>query len=492
MTTTRDVLLRIKVQMEGARGSKIDYKQFATDQQKVTREVKAATAPLERQATLWERIARSTEKVAKSTKEIGQGAGRLPGGGSNAVGMSVGGGSGGGIGGMGMMGFGPKGMLAAGALATGRQVLNFGANEWGARLHGGPMQKGSMGWLEDLDDLFRGNKYRDAKEDRELADLSHHLKLREAKFQAGHRADLERDELAMGGMSPFATSRERLQMLKQRNNWPVQSWRDQVGGLTRQADTLAARQAGITGEYRRFIGEGKVPGFFSSSTTAGDPTGRLKTKFDSLEEQRKGTLVEQLKVNEQITQSMREQVSVTQAVQNNLKAQEATTKEMVVARRQSLTSFGMLDPFQQRSALGVATALKEGRSITREQQAVGMQVPEIADYMQRQAASRAINDPSYQKILELVGRPQDAQQFAKSKELTAGVKLQPGQTKIDVFVQVDEQVLAESIRRELRDSVREVEVLLKNLATQVAEGERMRMRMVQDRGALFGNSVPGG
>ena len=221
------------------------------------------------------------------------------------------------------------------------------------------------------------------------------------------------------------------------------------------------------------------------------PTGRLKGLFDKFEAERKDKLVQQLKVNEELLQSMREQLSVSQAIQGNLKQQEATVKEIAMGRAKSLTAYGMLDPFQQQAAVQTAVALKEGRALTREQMAIGGQVPEIADYMQRQAASRAINDPGYQKILDLVGRPQDATQFAKSRDLANKVQLQPGQTKIEVFVQVDEQVLAKAIRDELKGFAKEIEVLQKDIARRVAEAEGLRERQSRDRAASLGNHAPG-
>lgn len=268
--TVREIVLKVKTQMEPARDGKIDYKQFATDQKKITQEVKATTTTLEKQASLWERIAKASERTATATKQIG--GSRLPSSGGNSAVPTSAGGSGMG----GMMGLGVKGAVIAAALATGRQVFNFGTNEWGARLHGGPLMKGSMGWYEELDDLFRQNKYRERKEDYEMADFSRSIKLREANFRAGFQGDQERDELAMSGLSVLATPRDKLDLLRKRNNWPIQSWRDQTGALGQAADALSARQGAIAADYRRYIGPGKVPGLMDSTTTAGDPHGTVE------------------------------------------------------------------------------------------------------------------------------------------------------------------------------------------------------------------------
>lgn len=493
MTTTKEVILKIKLDMARTYGGTSGSLKTVTDEAKKAGNAVADIGKKgEKGLGDMSRGLRSlmdgldkVEKKAKKTKDaLDFGGGRPSGGGSSrgiAGTLAFGEGN--------LLGkFGLAGVGVTAAMAAGREAGSMFFNSRGASMYGGPLMKGSSPIYEWFDEKLRGTEYRQRQENWSLEDMGILVRQREGQFAAQQFGVTARNEMALAGLSQFATPQQRLDLL--RSQTPnAAAYDSRAAKLSGYADSLAARQQSIAATHNRYIGAGKIPGFFNTDQTVADPTGNKKTIFDRLEKDRAATLTEQLNANQSLLGSLKEQAVIYQQIKTNLEAQRDATKEMAAARRGSLVSFGMMDPYQQKAALGVAQALKEGRALTPEQKAIGGQVPEIADYMQRVAGSSALQNPDYQEILRLVGRPGEAERFQKS--LQGMPKLQPGELALDVFVRVDEEMLGKVIAQELKKVIAELEVNQRNQANRIAEGERLRVRRDRDSGAALGNAAPG-
>lgn len=475
MSTVRDVVLRIKVEMQGARGGGAgtpdglgkEFRQIEKDITPVRRSIQGLSDDLRR-----------AEAQAKKTGDaLKFGNGRITGG-------AGGGGQGGGLG-LGsagkLAGFAPLAMFTAmlGSSFKEYALASIGHSAAGGK---GALMRGAGGPIEDLYHRVAGTAYRERNEDYQERDYAIEARRQEGRWGAAHEAQRDRYALDMQRLPISATIRDRLAAL-QGQKWNIAGVEAKGNTLLNQEHVLARAQDDVSQRFNKFF-----PNYKSGDQIG--VTGSKMSKFQELEKERNSVLTEQKENSADVLRNLKQQLDMHRAIKDNLGQQLSTVREMSMARKQSLTSFGMLDPFQQKSALGVAVAAKEGRTLTKEQMAIGMQVPEIADFLQRQAGSRAVDNQDYQKILGLVGRPGEADRFAQSKEAAGKIQMQPGQMKIDVFLQVDENMLADAIGKSVGDQINRIEVLAKQVADRQGKGEGLAERRVRDHDASFGRSIP--
>lgn len=533
-TTTREVILRIKSQMDSSMGrtGQAGFKDFAGLAPKITKQVKDLSSLLPTANKLWLDHAKAIGAAATALQKYNSA--RTP-----KEPMASRPGSGGSGGGTGGMGFGGLGRFAPHALALSMGALYFNEARsaapalWGQYLHGGPVSRGAFPFLDSAIDTITGRDQREKMEDILQAERDRNLRGRGSMRMADFNYRQGMYGLQRSLQFSGATPQEHIDLLGRQHF----EMRSSLGNLRSYQQNLASRRdeelASIEKSRRSrlaFVDEEmaaqhpvvrmaqdaselgkKIPWkaglvsppallakLFSEAVDFGPKLG--KSAINQEEDAR--MIQTQLEYAKKMQQNLEEQERTLQAILANEQQQLELARSIAQQRGQGIMSYGQLSPTEQRAAIDAAKALQAGQTISRDEESLLSRAGPYGQKLLRNAYG-AQGLSGYGDFLQAAGAPSD--EIQQLQRATTGGSILQGMAgalgaklpTIEVTMRVDEALLAQSLAKELGDAYKDLKGVARGLAEQLnrletAQANQNIQRSTSTTGAALGRAGIGG